>query len=275
MAKLTTERERRGRGYASAFKTKYGGKVRINPDPDHQYDNEFGGYRSSARRRHQEHKEFSDVLNPLRGALRANLGRPWDKVYSEFCEHLDRRSVSGIHIFGHLCGRGGEVEVRGLYVGENGKVYKYPDGGHFFTGTTGGDVSGFYVHPVTGILCYKPFNYRSHGYHEREVLKSLKEGKNVEIDGHEYNNIDGIWFEVWREEGTKTDWQPCWLKNATAEEHARHSWRVCVQHKKTGEWGTWHITKTMIITRKRSLNKKEIKVVKQYILDRIKELELE
>jgi hypothetical protein len=38
---------------------------------------------------------FGDHISPLRGFLRKNVGRPWDKVYSEFCEHADPRGVRG------------------------------------------------------------------------------------------------------------------------------------------------------------------------------------
>src|SRR5262245_58509288 len=127
LAKLTTERERRGSKHCASLK--YGGRVHIIHDPEHAYDNEYGGFRSSARHRHRDNKSFSDVLNPIRGALRKNVGRPWDKVYSEFCQYLDRRSVSGLHIFDHLCGRSGEVTINGLYIGDDGKVYQYPYGG--------------------------------------------------------------------------------------------------------------------------------------------------
>ena len=94
LAKCTTEHPRAG-ARGKCYKTHYGGKVEIHPDPDHDYLNEFGGYRSSARRRHWNYKEFTDVLAPLRGNLRANLGRRWDDVYSEFCQVLDRRGLSG------------------------------------------------------------------------------------------------------------------------------------------------------------------------------------
>src|SRR5271156_1602451 len=101
LAKLTTEKERVG-AKGKCFKTKYRGRVKAHPDPDHDYPKEYGGFRSSARRRHWEHKEFTDVLSPLYGAIRKNVGRPWDDVYSEFCKVLDRRSVSGHHIWTHL-----------------------------------------------------------------------------------------------------------------------------------------------------------------------------
>ena len=47
-------------------------------------------------------KELSDFLNPLVGFLRKNCGRPWDKIYSEISENLDRRGVINAHIFQHL-----------------------------------------------------------------------------------------------------------------------------------------------------------------------------
>jgi len=47
-------------------------------------------------------KELSDFLNPLIRFLQKNCGRPWNKVYSEICQNLDRRGIINDHIFQHL-----------------------------------------------------------------------------------------------------------------------------------------------------------------------------
>lgn len=47
-------------------------------------------------------KYFNEHLGPLRRFLHANVGRPWDKVYSEICRHVDRGNVVQKHILTHL-----------------------------------------------------------------------------------------------------------------------------------------------------------------------------
>jgi hypothetical protein len=47
-------------------------------------------------------KSFNEHLGPLRRFLEANIGRPWDKVYSEICQHVDRGNVVQKHILTHL-----------------------------------------------------------------------------------------------------------------------------------------------------------------------------
>jgi hypothetical protein len=47
-------------------------------------------------------KEFSDLLGPLRRYLRKQVGRPWDKLWSEITQTLDSRSLTGQHIFDHI-----------------------------------------------------------------------------------------------------------------------------------------------------------------------------
>jgi hypothetical protein len=47
-------------------------------------------------------KSFNEHLGPLRGYLAAQVGRPWDKVYSEICAHIDRGSVVQKHILTHV-----------------------------------------------------------------------------------------------------------------------------------------------------------------------------
>src|SRR5207244_2148033 len=47
-------------------------------------------------------KYFNEHLGPLRRFLHSNVGRPWDKVYSEICQHVDRGNVVQKHILTHL-----------------------------------------------------------------------------------------------------------------------------------------------------------------------------
>ena len=91
MHKVVIERERWG---SSIRSKKTGGRVRVAEAED--YD---GPTRAPAR---QTDRMSTDVLNPLKGFLRKNIGRPWDKVYSELRQGLDARSVTGLHIFQHL-----------------------------------------------------------------------------------------------------------------------------------------------------------------------------
>src|SRR5262249_35468799 len=84
MHKVVTERPRHGHRNRSQ---KWGGRVAED------YDGRT--FVSSARRRQYGWyaKEFSDFLAPLRRYLRAQVGRPWDKVYSEI-----RKAVpNGLH----------------------------------------------------------------------------------------------------------------------------------------------------------------------------------
>lgn len=47
-------------------------------------------------------KHFNEHLGPLRRFLDANVGRPWDNVYSEICKYVDRGNVVQNHILTHL-----------------------------------------------------------------------------------------------------------------------------------------------------------------------------
>lgn len=47
-------------------------------------------------------KELGDRLSPLDGFLEANIGRQWDDVYSEICEHADPRTTRGYHLRQHV-----------------------------------------------------------------------------------------------------------------------------------------------------------------------------
>lgn len=42
---------------------------------------------------------FNEHLGPLRRFLNARVGRRWDAVYAELCEHVDRGNVVQNHIY--------------------------------------------------------------------------------------------------------------------------------------------------------------------------------
>lgn len=113
-------------------------------------------------RRHQygwNAKEFSDLLEPLRRYLRKQVGRPWDKVWSEITHSLDSRSLTGQHIFDHI-----QSEVdRHVWLGPDGRLYHTRWSGPL-------PVSGLYVHPSTGVLCYIRESWR--GYRGGPFVKA-------------------------------------------------------------------------------------------------------
>lgn len=184
LAKCTTECYRRGAGsLEQIYKLKFGGKVRVHSDPDHHYENEHGGFRSSARHRHKESKDFGDKLGALRGNLRANLGRPWDDVFSEFCQVLDRRGLSGWHIWTHL-----KWEVSTNTFMNQGKVCEQPNGFRYGSREPA-PVTGFYVHPISGLLLYninEKYNRVGH-----QPIRALPVPG---MEPWEYRKINGLWF---------------------------------------------------------------------------------
>lgn len=187
LAKCTTEQPRSGGALAACYKLKLGGRVKVHPDPDHTYDNEYGGFRSSARHRHFECKSFTDRLGALRGNLRVAIGRPWNDVYSEFCRNLDRRGVSGYHIWTHLKQ---EIEINTAMM--DGKVYTLPNPYRYNGGIA--EVFGFYVHPLTGLVCYRESpskaEYRARRRRDEKSPEFVVPGD----EAWSYKEFEGIWF---------------------------------------------------------------------------------
>jgi hypothetical protein len=155
-----------------------------------------GGTRESMKHRYgYDAKSFGEHLTPLYGVIRKNVGRKWDKVYSELCKSFDRRSATGNHIFQHLfdqlakpedtfIGIDGKVWVRGSYWGAEAiRDSRYP----------------YYVDPRDGILkhnthvkSYKQVNRE----HAAKKAAELEKVRRVVDDDTELHLIDGVWFEV-------------------------------------------------------------------------------
>jgi hypothetical protein len=98
MGKVLVERPRLGRWNGDSRPGKgYANKLR-----QHFVAGNSPPAREGMKRRHNRTKSFNEHLGPLRRFLDANVGRPWDKVYSEICKHVDRGNVVQKHILTHL-----------------------------------------------------------------------------------------------------------------------------------------------------------------------------
>src|SRR5947208_10890690 len=102
---------------------------------------------SSARRRQYgwHSKELSDLINPLVRYLHKQVGRPWDKVYSEIKAALPK-GLHADHIWSHV-----KSEVQMHCWEEDGKIWYVPR----YLGRYAAEVDGLYVHPRTGLLRLK------------------------------------------------------------------------------------------------------------------------
>lgn len=75
-----------------------------------------------------DRKMFGENLNPLWRYLQKQVGKNWDKVYSEICENMDRRSAVGGHIFEHLWGYVVPAKKVRIVNGVPNRIHPYLDG---------------------------------------------------------------------------------------------------------------------------------------------------
>jgi len=121
-------------------------------------------------------KTSSDRLGPLYRFLRKSIGRPWNKVYSEICKTVDRRTTSGWHFLTHLdqsVEKNCEMDDQGYLIRVGGWA-----SGHF---------TGFYVCPKTGLL-----KYSTGGPVKPEKPKPIISIKLSEL--HYLEKLNGVWF---------------------------------------------------------------------------------
>lgn len=150
MSKVVTERPRYGHSNRSK---KTGLRIR-RWDRKSYYNGEDGldgPHRIKSSRQGQygwDSKEFSDRIGPLKRFLQSQIGRHWDKIYSELAQTLDKRSLTGRHIWSHVW----DYVERDCVIGDDQKVYRiYCKESHF--GKQNEVYKPLYVHPKTGVLC--------------------------------------------------------------------------------------------------------------------------
>lgn len=139
MHKVVVERPRTGGDYHKK-------KRLANRDPDLLPRGE------GIRRPYWSRKCFSDLLGPLRRWLRSQVGRPWNKVYSEASAVIVADSVVRAHIRTHLF----EMVERHTLL-QDGVICSierdWPRRGMIPVTEHRTRRNPFYVHPVTGLLC--------------------------------------------------------------------------------------------------------------------------
>jgi len=64
--------------------------------------NDFDGPQFLGIRAGYTYRALNENLSPLRRYLRAQVGRPWDKVYGEIAAGIDRRNTVQQHVYQHI-----------------------------------------------------------------------------------------------------------------------------------------------------------------------------
>ena len=120
-----------------------------------------GPAREGMKEQHCATKRLNEHLGPLRRYLDKQVGRPWDKVFSDICQHIDRSNPVQDHVRDHV-----ERYVTTNVVVINGELCHGGAGRYPRYGTPLLEANGFarwhswYVCPKTGLLRKLPFKRR-------------------------------------------------------------------------------------------------------------------
>lgn len=165
MAQLLVERPRRG-GYGKRRKRRKG------RDLD-------GPAVQSMRAPHRANrKDLNENLSPLRRWFYRQVGRPWDKVYSELRERVDVRGATQLHILQHA-----EMYVETNTAVIDGRVVVIDEGSGRHR-----EPGGLYVHPKTKVLATTPL--RSYKRRALDDDRVVPRGREV------YGRKNGEWFRL-------------------------------------------------------------------------------
>lgn len=199
MSKVIVERPRLGRAWASE---KRPGRLRAVEDDDGEPLRAGRGGHTPTRTKPLKTKNLNENLAPLRRYLGKQVGRPWNKVFSEISEHLKPTSTVQQHVRDHI-----EDFVASNTRMKAGKVVT--------TGKWGGeraleeDYRRYYVHPRTGLLRENP-HYRSWSARlraRRAAIAAERDSRMRVVDAKTqlHKLKDDVWWEVKLGRASKTD----------------------------------------------------------------------
>jgi len=181
MSKLLVERPRTGRAMA-----KYKRRATVREDTWAEREDAQTTYESMRCKKHRwQLKGLNENLAPFWRFLGGCVGRPWAKVYSEICEHVDRASAVQAHVLQHVWDR---VERNPVF--RDGKVYMAP---RFIGGLREIQSPGFYVDPHGILRRGKGLTYR------QEKARRPKDAPRYVVlsPGRLAKQSEsGVWYEV-------------------------------------------------------------------------------
>ncbi|WP_331153544.1 hypothetical protein [Steroidobacter sp.] len=165
-----------------------------------------GGYEKAARLRDDHdgptrlgmragygYRDLNENLAPLRRYLLSQVGRPWDKVFSEICTGIDRRNTVQQHIHQHIDDfiaiRVGMRDDQPIDLSENG----------LFHAGRAGMRQPLYVDPRTGLIRVNK-NWRNF----RNAYAERKDQEGAELNARRRMldertvllRVNDLWFEV-------------------------------------------------------------------------------
>lgn len=149
--------------------------------------------RESLRARHRDRKWLNENLRPLERWLHAQVGRPWDKVFAELCEVIDRRSTVQQHIHQHV----DDFIVRRV-VRIDGVLHR-SDGPWGPTPLAEVRWQELYVDPDSGLLRENKARARSlrDAWREYDRDRVAPPTDRRELDpSRQLHRRDGVWYEV-------------------------------------------------------------------------------
>jgi hypothetical protein len=178
MYKVIVERPRRWKGrdaFAARLRDDFDGPIRLGMR---------AGYDS---------RELNENLAPLRRYLHAQIGRPWNKVFSEVCAGIDRRNTVQQHIHQHIRDFIAiDVDVR------EGRLVDLAARWGFLRRDSGISQE-LYVDPRTGLIRLNR-NYRSWRYdtakHRRREIAQIAMRRRVVNERTFLLLLNDIWFRV-------------------------------------------------------------------------------
>lgn len=174
--------EPRWQGFGSKRSYKRGRqkpRILVDNDEDGVYIEDINHRRGKMAR---TSKQFGDHTLPLKRFLIKNVGRKWDDVWSDICQHTDLRTIRGRHLREHV---GFWVEQQIKFDAEGNPMSI--GGGSFFPLSSG----NLYVHPETGILMRVPLAGKSPKVKVNQDIR--KDPSNPEAL---LERVEGIWYRT-------------------------------------------------------------------------------
>jgi hypothetical protein len=150
-------------------------------------------------------KWLNEHLSPLRRYLQSQVGRPWDKVYSEICQHIKLDSAVQSHVLDHLWDY---VEVHTQLCAPTAEIAAPPNRARRqkdrpVVCNSRGEPIGrgwpwvrrlFYVCPKSGVLKQVPTAPPRRSW--RQLQPADQSPRIVVSNSLEWRKLKGLWFEI-------------------------------------------------------------------------------